>query len=238
LSNILTPYNQIYNGLGKHLLKSSVVNSTWQSTAGNHKFKELENIFFKMLVPEREDDLSIMIKPDLPWAEDHFQERVCGKPLNPGKQYKNWPYYNKKLDDKRFRENGGKFSHTYMERYWNKDGNLYDVINKLQNNSGTRQAYLSVWIPEDSRSKERIPCSLGYWFKIRDGKISITYHIRSCDFIRHFKNDIYMTARLLQWARNLINRELEIGILSVWIGSLHCFESDVYHLKKIMEKIN
>ena len=32
------------------------------------------------------------ISPNLPWADNHFEERVCGEPINPGVEWKNWPY--------------------------------------------------------------------------------------------------------------------------------------------------
>ena len=32
------------------------------------------------------------INPNLPWADDHFEERVCGYPINPGVEWENWPW--------------------------------------------------------------------------------------------------------------------------------------------------
>lgn len=32
------------------------------------------------------------VQPNLPWADDHFEERVCGKPINPGVEWANWPW--------------------------------------------------------------------------------------------------------------------------------------------------
>src|SRR5690606_15120654 len=54
------------------------------------------------------------VKPNMPWAEDHFLERVCGHPINPGTQWKKWPYGQSAA---KFLE-GGRFNHNYMERYW------------------------------------------------------------------------------------------------------------------------
>jgi len=46
-----------------------------------------------------------------------------------------------------------------------------------------------------------------------------------------------MTQRLaMEMLQNLENTEIELGELSVWIGSFHCFISDIYSLKKILEK--
>lgn len=79
------------------------------------------------------DVLRADIQPNLPWADDHFLERVGGKPLNPGVQWAHWPWAN---SADKFRTEkvpqGGEFdghydlgfSHTYMERMWPRKANL------------------------------------------------------------------------------------------------------------------
>lgn len=57
------------------------------------------------------------VKPNLPWADDHFEERVCGAPINPGVEWENWPW-SKSADT--FRGSTGMFGHNYMERFWPK----------------------------------------------------------------------------------------------------------------------
>jgi len=64
------------------------------------------------------------IQPNLPWADDHFEERVCGEPINPGVEWANWPWA-QSADTFRSGswEHGlepGQFNHNYMERYWPK----------------------------------------------------------------------------------------------------------------------
>jgi thymidylate synthase len=226
----------------------TIRDSRWQSVETSLYMYEVNNLFFKAPMPEEVNSLAFQCQPDLPWSEDHFQERVGGKPLNPGNEYKNWPYYKAEIDDKRFREKGEdlKFSHSYMERYWPPPGlkgirynygNLLDVVDRLNDNPLTRQAYFSVWHPEDQKDrKERVPCTLGYHFLIREDKLNITYHIRSCDIRRHFKNDIYMTVRLAQWIRAKLNIYFKMGDLNMWIGSLHCFDNEIEMLKQDMKK--
>ena len=220
----------------------------WQSVKTDNPMYEINNLFFDASMPETKKELVKEIGPDLPWAEDHFKERIAGYPLNPGNEYKNWPYYRAEIDDKRFRESdeGFKFSHTYMERYWPpKDlkgirynyGNLGHLVDRLNKNPYTRQAYFTVWHPEDQKERsERIPCTLGYHFLIRNGKLNITYHIRSCDIRRHFKNDIYLTARLAQWVRDKLKIYFKMGNIYMWIGSLHCFYLEKEMLKQDMKK--
>lgn len=213
-------------------------NNEWQSINIDEKnpIIELRNIFINF---ESFKNIKEEIKPDLPWSENHFLERVNGQPINPGNEYKNWPYYTGIDNDSLFRNNGI-FSHNYMERYWCSGykgirynyGDLNDIIERLIINPESRQAFLSVWHPEDqSNNNVRIPCTIGYWFNKSGDHLNMTYLIRSCDAIRHFRNDIYMSYRLLQYVANKI--ELKSGSLDVWIGSFHCFKSDLYKLNKI-----
>lgn len=209
------------------------------------------------------------IKPNLPWADDHFEERVSGAPMNPGAEWLNWPYG---ASAARFLEDG-KFNHNYMERYWPKlagvidpptadynewqaefsslpqgisphhgikyeYGDLGDVCALLASDPLTRQAYLPVWFPEDTGGgSKRAPCTLGYHFLCRDGRLDVSYTIRSCDFVRHFRDDIYLTARLVEWvighsrrlatgSRSTFWDDVRPGRFVMSIGSLHVFRND------------
>lgn len=62
------------------------------------------------------------IEPNLPWADDHFEERVCGHPINPGIQWENWPWGGS-ADS--FRDESGMFNHNYMERFWPRHAGHY-----------------------------------------------------------------------------------------------------------------
>ena len=229
--------NKIFEPI-KELLENHkpIPSKKWQCVdipEGNYLIS-VDNVFLKDISFEEITNTKV----DLPWAEDHFLERVNGKPINPGEQYKNWPYYKALDNDLLFRSNG-KFSHNYMERYWCKGfkgirfnyGDLNDVIERLSIDNYTRQAYLSVWHPEDQFNHgERVPCTIGYWFYFKEGRLNLTYHIRSCDAVRHYLNDLYMTFRLLQYVSNKIKKEC--GKMNIWIGNFHCFVSDQYELKK------
>lgn len=208
--------------------------------------------------------------PNLPWAEDHFRERVYGRPLNPPPSNAWWPFAQAGHID--HVDEAGKFSHTYPERFWPKHanhgddcwlengvcdthqgirfayGDLYDVVRRLVKSPLTRQAYLPVWFPEDTGAPdgERVPCSIGYHFMIRQGRLHVSYTIRACDFMRHFKDDVYMAVRLAQWVRDRLPYEQEdgrpglpLGDLTMHIGSFHIFEGDRAMVKyKAHEYIN
>jgi thymidylate synthase len=230
----------------KLLLEGNFIDvKEWQSININQEMYEICNINIEFNCPNTINKLEKITIPNLPWAENHFQERINGKPLNPGVQWENWPYYYKSKDDKRFRSNKGiLFDHTYMERFWPekkegiryKMGDLNDIIERLKNNLFNRQSFLSIWHPEDQsndKSNKRIPCTLGYYFQCRNNKLNVNYFIRSCDAIRHLNNDLYMTGRLLQYVAEKIGQNIKVGKIYVWIGNLHCFKTDLQYLKKI-----
>lgn len=239
-----------------------VMGNRWQSTDVSEKpemrMRECLNISFEVALAwdENIDNYRRAIEPNLPWADDHFEERVLGQPLNPGLEWRNWPWA---LAADKHRKAGGtdpQFSHTYMERYWpkvaNKSaaftdivehsgirykyGDLNDVVNHLLGDPLTRQAYLPVWFPEDTGvvHGERVPCSLGYHWIQRNGYFHSTYYIRSCDFYRHFRDDLYLTARLWIWVLHRLReldetefwKHIRIGLFTFHCVSMHCFIND------------
>lgn len=222
-----------------------VTSEKWQAITPPDALFEIYNVTLEMDMTESIEALANLTKADLPWAENHFQERVSGYPANPGHEYQNWPYYKPNQHDSSFRaEGGGYFSHTYMERFWPdknlkgtgvmeyKNGDFGDILQRLKNDRGTRQAFLGIWHPQDQANNGvRLPCTIGYHFLIRDGKLHISYLIRSCDIFRHFKNDIYMTVRLAQYVRDYLDLSLVMGTMTMWIGSLHCFNTEKVLLK-------
>jgi hypothetical protein len=141
------------------------------------------------------------------------------------------------------------FNHSYAERYWPKHaggstdvrrgirynyGDLNDVVNLLVKNPGTRNAYLPVWSFEDTGVVHggRTPCTIGYLFRMRENRLSVFYDIRSCDFVRHFKDDVYLTIRLLLWVLQQLRTrdprwdQVKPGTFQMHIGSFHIFEND------------
>jgi len=210
-----------------------------------------------------------VIKPNLPWADDHFEERVCGWPINPGIEWANWPWGN---SADKFREERGLFNHNYMERYWpryagrvdmptktaedwhdymqissdngrrieqrhgirGRYGDLNDVVAKLVHTPTTRQAILPVYFPEDTALLEgRQPCSMYYHFLVdRYKRMDVVYPMRSCDYVRHFADDVYMTVRLLLWVLERARKgndyfaDVKPGKLVMHIANLHMFKND------------
>ncbi len=112
-------------------------------------------------------------------------------------------------------------------------GQLIDVVDQLADDPYTRQAYFPIWFPEDTGGGDkRAPCTIGYHFLMRNERLDINYHIRSCDLYKHFRNDLYLTVRLLLWMlekvrkRNPEWKDVRPGKLIMQIGSLHLFKPD------------
>lgn len=238
----MTPISEIIIRFKRKLYQDGIVRPSkkWQGVEAPDSLLEVFNLFVEMDIPFTKPVLSRDTQADQPWAENHFQERIGGIPLNPGHEYQNWPYYKGMQNDKLFREDreGNKFSHTYMERMWCSGfrgvgyeyGDFKDLIKRIKEDPFGRQHYFAIWHPEDqSPGDRRRPCTIGYWFYILNNHLHCTYHIRSCDIFRHFKNDIYLTGRLMQHLQNELSEYfpfLTMGSLYMWIGSLHCFQSE------------
>lgn len=259
-----------FKGIFDDLLKRIMVDGEevevgeWQSQDVRDKphmiSRELRHVAVVYPLPSTPALLQEDVKPNLPWSEDHFQERVSGIPYNPPPSEEYWPYAVK--NNEAFKK-GGAFSHTYPERFWPKEagdlgeyrdgsrvnhnfgirylyGDLEDVVNLLSRNSLTRQAYLPVWFPEDTGAVggQRVPCTLGYHFLIRGGQCEIVYYIRSCDLLRHFTDDLYMACRLLQWVvGKLLGNGIDVkaSSLIMHISSLHIFRGDYERVEWMIE---
>lgn len=282
-------FERIHELIGQDLVSSShrVEVPTWhaQDVRGvEHLVSyELAQVSLECPIPSTPQDAVLDVEPQMPWAEEHFAERVSGKPLNPPPSAERWQTAGVADKHRTIQEPGPegspvmKYSHTYPERFWPKKagpildyegresyrfqgravniphygirfkyGDLGDVRDLLVSEPLTRQAYLPVWFPEDTGAvhKERVPCSLGYHFLIRAGQLNVTYMIRSVDFVRHFRDDVYLAMRLAQWMVGQINEhfnvtaedpnpnELRMGNLVMHVMSLHYFQGDLDRMER------
>lgn len=286
----------------RELLATTPIHTgSWQridtSASPAHATHELLDVMLSIDVPMSLEEWQNELLPDLPWADRHFLERIGGIPLNPPPSHEIWPYA---VRGNGQHIDGGKFSHTYPERFWPKHagevechdpysfgnmggvipvdkygqaddgrqmchgrrgirfhyGDLSDVISLLVREPLTRQAFLPIWFPEDTgvHAGQRVPCTLGYHFLIRDNVLTCRYYMRSCDIYRHFTNDIYMAGRLMQYVADSLNTEnyhvlrdtdgspmdppdfvpVTTGHLTMYITSLHAFVGDTLKLRELL----
>lgn len=206
-----------------------VATPNWQGIAKPFNFLEVINESFVADIPNSVEEVANQCQPFMPWADIHFQERVSGIAYNPPPSHTLWLKGNEES------LKNGRFSHTYPERMHK---NLFVLVELLKQDPHTRQAYLPIWFPEDielSKDKERVPCTLGWHFLLRKGKLHCFYPMRSCDALRHFHNDVYFAARLTLWLIEKANLDAEPGTLAFHASSFHCFVNDEYALKRSLK---
>lgn len=269
-------FDQVFKALAGDLgeVGHTVDTGHWQSLSDVPQTKtiELSDVTFQYGIPTEQIHLLADTKASDPWAELQFQERINEVPVNPGDTYHLWPYYRGNVEK---HKEQGLFSHTYAERFWPRFkpsthegdtgyerrgiryryGDLSDVVKLLAAHPHTRQAYLPIFHPEDTGAHhgERIPCSLGYHFMLRRQRLNVVYPIRSCDILRHFRDDVYMACRLAQWVlEQLVPRtgpndardfkadhpwaKVVPGALTMHCFSLHAFEPEREMIKRMAQR--
>lgn len=250
-----------YAMLMTDLIEAPVIHTgEWQaidtSKSPVHATRELEDVSLVWdRLPVNMDEVIPAV--DLGWANKHFSERVSGTPHNPAPSHLSWPYAVRGNGD---HTSGGVFDHTYPERFWPKHaghgehrdkpnwgirfayGDLSDVVDLLVRSPLTRQAFLPVWFPEDTGAVDgqRVPCTLGYHFMQRGGRLSCRYYIRSCDAYRHLSNDVWLAGMLTRWVADEVGKRTAYneapirfrpGGLVMHISSLHSFVGDDARMK-------
>lgn len=191
---------------------------------GNPEYEttELQNYCYTILNAKSKDIPNV----SQPWADAEFIERITkpvnGKFINPGEAYK-------------LRENvwgeflhNGKLGYTYNELIWN-NNQFEKIVNRLKEDPDSRQLWISLWDPERDPDLlggiSRVPCSLGYGFQVREGKLNMHYVMRSCDFSTHFANDVYLAIKLLEYVAEITG--YEVGNFTHTIFSLHVYRKDL-----------
>lgn len=211
---------------------------------------ELRHVLLSASLGTMDKDYYVQaVGPDMPWADEHFEERVGGKPLNPQPSEDGWAHT--VAGNAAFKRDGKQHSHTYAERFWPKFangavephrgiryqyGDLDDLVESMQKDPLNRQGILPMFFPEDTGSthNDRKPCTVAYQFMRTGDDLDVTYFIRSCDYHRHFQNDIYFAIRLCMWMIiELRSRaggdnwaKVKPGQLTMLITSLHIFRND------------
>lgn len=193
----------------------------------DYETTELQNYCYTILDAKSKDIPNVT----QPWADEEFNERITDpyNPLtgemeyiNPGKAWL--------LRDNVWGEffHNGKFGYSYNELLWNND-QLRKIVSRLKKDPDSRQLWISLWDPTRDPDLlggvSRVPCSLGYAFQVREGKLNMHYVMRSCDFSTHFPNDVYLAIKLLEYISELTN--YPVGSFTHTIFSLHVYRKDL-----------
>ena len=196
----------------------------------DYETRELQNYSY-CLLDAKSQDIPGVIQP---WADAEFEERVTdpwvrcsdgkGYPefINPGKAWE----LSKEVWTEYLHE--GKMAYTYNELIWNND-QVTKIINRLKEDPDSRQLWISLWNPDKDPDflggVSRVPCSLGYGLQVRDGKLNLHYVMRSCDFATHFRNDVYLAIKFLEWVAEKTG--YPVGSFTHTIFSLHVYNKDI-----------
>jgi len=217
ISEILRDFHEIAT------TNDQVITKSFQNQVGSFETKELFNYFYSLLSFEDIKEIFLFDARNLAYCEQEFKDRLC-ECLNPGESYKLRPDVWKPF----LNADGlnGRFDYTYSERIGGT--RVGHIIRTLSNDSGSRQAFLPIFWQTDmifTGGAQRIPCSLGYQFNIRQGKLHLTYLQRSCDFVTHWANDVYMAWKMLEFVAEQL--QVPVGYFHHMIISFHIYKTDV-----------
>lgn len=199
-----------------------------QDVADDPNFQTMELCGYAYVLTEFDpEDIMGMLrksgKINMDWVTMEVHERLHGLhdwPLNPGRAWT----ANSKFWGKFIRN--GVFSYSYAER-WQEQ--LPYIIRELTEKPNTRQAVMTMYDKHQDMmhwgGRDRVPCSLTYHFMIREDKLTLIYNQRSCDFVKFFPTDVYLTVALLLYVAGRIDKKP--GQFIHMLGSLHAFAGDL-----------
>jgi len=199
-----------------------------QDVADDPDFQTMELCGYAYMLTEFDsnnmfDMLDHSGKINAEWLNYEDQERRYGttdRPLNPGLAYT----FNGEFWEKFIRN--GVFSYSYAERF---QAQLPYIIRELKAKPNTRQAVMTMYDRHQDMmhwgGRDRVPCSLTYQFMLREDKLVLIYNQRSCDFVKFFPSDVWLTVNLLKHVAREIGKEP--GQFIHMLGSLHAFAGDL-----------
>jgi thymidylate synthase len=120
-----------------------------------------------------------------------------------------------------YAEDNGIFHGAYGLRT---KGQYKEAINKLKNDSDTRQAVITIWNPEydNQPNKRDYPCTILHQFRIRDRKLNMSVYMRSNDVWLGAAYDFFQFTRVQLAMCSVLG--IPPGTYSHHVGSLHIYE--------------
>ena len=160
--------------------------------------------------------------PDfIEWVYAEANERETGEcsKKNPGDAWRIYAkFWQQFLRD-------SKFAYTYVERIHEQ---LDYIVSELKARPNTRQAIITIYDRHQDLmnmgGRDRVPCSISYQFILRDGRLTLIYSQRSCDFKKFFQADMYFAISLLNHVAQKVGAEP--FAFYHFINSLHMFKAD------------
>ena len=113
-----------------------------------------------------------------------------------------------------------------LRRWHGSTDQLAQVLRTLTEDPGTRRAVIQLYDPEaDTQGHKDVPCTLGYRFFLRDGRLHMHTTMRSQDLWLGFCYDIFTATILQELLAGWLGAELGSYLLS--IDSLHLYTRDI-----------
>lgn len=113
-------------------------------------------------------------------------------------------------------------------------GNLIAVFEKLRKDPDTRQAYVPVWDGfEFNEESHDTPCTTGFQFFLRDGKLDLRVTMRSNDAWLGWPIDVMMFSCLHRTMAAAL--EVDPGSYTHSVGSMHLYEPQYGDAARIIE---
>lgn len=239
---IFTNCSDMMNEVARDLYEMGVVRCTLtmqdKDISGDSDFvtKELINYSFCVTDPLRSIN-GLFLLPNqnrimYDWCKLEFSERINSRFINPGGAW----VLRSEVWEPFLTRNRGRFAYTYNERIRTQ---LPLIIERLGEDVWSRQCILTIWNPTIDVNRlgiDRVPCSIYYHFLASeiDGKpsLNLIYAMRSCDFVTHMPNDVYLAILLLEYVCQCV--AMPIGKFFMNISSLHYYKKDEGVLDEFM----
>lgn len=123
------------------------------------------------------------------------------------------------------------------QTYQMPDGRILDqmdyVLDQLQNNPGSRRIMTSFWKPEEVHEKALQECAYETIWQVRNGKLYLELHQRSCDVALGFVANSYQYHMLQHIIAHVLG--LEMGDFVHSLVDVHIYDR---HLRDLLYQVN
>lgn len=108
------------------------------------------------------------------------------------------------------------------------------ICDRLRKRTYNRQAYATIWSPEEDTISEHPTCILGVYFYIREVKLHMEAMLRSNDAWGQGLNDIYNLVKI----QKMVAEELDIPVGSYIhnVMSYHIYDADIEEVEKFLAR--
>lgn len=117
---------------------------------------------------------------------------------------------------------------------------LVFAVKSLLEDEETRQAVVTFWRPNPSKTKD-VPCTIGLHWMIRNNRLHCFSHMRSNDLWLGFPYDVYVFSQLTNVVCGMLNRlrrgeeKIERGMLFHAADSLHLYDQHMLQAKELLK---